>query len=117
MLGSLGGGRIDLLSTTTTKRKKKEEEEEGNGEELSEEEQELRGYDRKVYRACKDMAAATAKELRKLEVPFFCVMDGLVSEKGDGKAQGKRKGTISEQELVELRGRMMGLLEDLCGED
>ena len=85
-------------------------------DELSEE-QELKMYDRKVHKACKEMVAATAKELKKLEVPFFCIIEGLVSEKGDGKAQGKRKDTITEQDLVELRGRMMALLEDLCGED
>lgn len=81
------------------------------------EEQEMKLYDRKVYKACKEMVNATMKELRKLEVPFFCVMEGLVSPKGDGKAQGKRNGTISEAELGELRGRMMALLEDLCGEE
>ncbi len=84
-------------------------------------EQELAMYDRKVHKACREMAAATEKELRRLEVPFFCVGEGLVGEKGDGdgdgEARGKRKGRISEQELVELRGRMMVLLEDLCGEE
>lgn len=87
-----------------------------NSNDLSEE-QEMKLYDKKVYKACKEMVHATVKELRKLEVPFFCVMEGLVSPKGDGKAQGKRKGTISEEELGELRGRMMVLLEDLCGEE
>ncbi|KAL9076111.1 MAG: hypothetical protein Q9161_001158 [Pseudevernia consocians] len=81
------------------------------------EEQEMKLFDRKVYKACREMVAATVKELKKLEVPFFCIVDGLVSEEGDGKAQGKSKGTISEQGLVELRGRMMVLLEDLCGEE
>lgn len=99
VLGSLGGhvnaSKVDELS----------------------EEQELKIYDRKVHKACKEMVAATMKELKKLEVPFFCIGEGLVSEKGDGKAQGKRKGTISEHDLVELRGRMMVLLEDLCGEE
>ena len=85
-------------------------------DELSEE-QELKLYDKKVHKACKEMVAATVKELKKLEVPFFYIMEGMVSEKGDGKAQGKRRGTISEQDLVELRGRMMVLLEDLCGEE
>ncbi len=85
------------------------------------EEQELRMYDRKVQKACREMAAATVKELGKLEVPFFCVVEGLVEGKGDGdgkaRGKGKGKGTISEGELGELRGRMMGLLEDLCGEE
>ena len=85
-------------------------------DELSEE-QELKLYDRKVHKACKEMAAATVKGLKKLEVPFFCIVDGSVSEKGDEKVQGKRKSMTSEQDLVELRGRMMVLLEDLCGEE
>ena len=85
-------------------------------DELSQE-QELRMYDRKVHRACGEMAKATAKELGRLEVPFFCVMQGLVEEGGDGRALGKRKGTVSERELGALRGRMLVLLEDLCGEE
>ncbi|KAF6221962.1 hypothetical protein HO133_001930 [Letharia lupina] len=99
VLGSLGG-HVNASKT----------------DEFSEEE-ELKMYDRKVYQACREMVAATVKELKKLEVPFFCTVEGLVSPKGDGKAQGKRKGTVSEAELAELRGRMMVLLEDLCGEE
>ena len=68
-------------------------------------EQELEIYDKKVYRACLEMAAATTKELAKLEVPFFCTMKGLVSG----------KGTITGDELVGLQKRMLELLEDLCG--
>ena len=96
MLGSLGGH----INTSN------------KGEELSEE-QEIGMYDRKVYKACREMIAATVKELGRLEVPFFCVREGLVA----GKGQGEGKGRISEEELVELRGRMMTLLEDLCGEE
>lgn len=100
MLGSLGG-HVGASSKT---------------DELSEE-QEMKMYDRKVYRACEEMAAATVKELRKLGVPFFCVVDGSVSEEGDRTAQAKKQGTISQQDLTELKGRMMVLLEDLCGEE
>ncbi|KAK3172104.1 hypothetical protein OEA41_004189 [Lepraria neglecta] len=74
-------------------------------------EKELEIYDKKVYRACLEMAAATTKELAKLEVPFFCTMKGLVS----GKGKSKIKGTITEDELVGLQKRMLELLEDLCG--
>ncbi|KAL2056776.1 hypothetical protein ABVK25_003171 [Lepraria finkii] len=75
-------------------------------------EKELEIYDKKVvYRACQEMAAATTKELAKLEVPFFCTMKGLVS----GKGKSKRKGKITEDELVGLQKRMLELLEDLCG--
>lgn len=117
MLGSLGvvvggGRRSDAASSSSGK----------TGHDELSEEQELAMYDRKVHRACGEMVVATGKELRRLEVPFFCVMEGLVAAgKGgdDGKEQGKRKakGTISEEELGELRGRMMALLEDLCGEE
>ncbi|KAL2047738.1 hypothetical protein N7G274_000780 [Stereocaulon virgatum] len=71
-------------------------------------EKEMEIYDKKVYRACREMAAATRKELAKLEVPFFCTTKGLVSGK-------RRKGTITEEELVGLQKRMLELLEDLCG--
>lgn len=68
-------------------------------------------YDKKVYRACQEMVAATTKELAKLEVPFFCTTRGLVS----GKGTVRTKGTITEDELVGLQKRMLELLEDLCG--
>ena len=72
---------------------------------------EMELYDRKVHKACGEMVAATGRELRRLEVPFFCTLEGLVGGEGDGK----RKGRVSEGEMGELRGRMMVLLEDLCG--
>ena len=76
-------------------------------------EKEMEIYDKKVYKACQEMAAATTKELAKLEVPFFCTMKGLVS----GKGTERRKGTITEEELVGLQKRMLELLEDLCGSE
>lgn len=113
VLGSLGvvvggGRRSDAASSSSGK----------TGHDELSEEQELAMYDRKVHRACGEMVVATGKELRRLEVPFFCVMEGLVAA-GKGGDDGKRKGkgTISEEELGELRGRMMALLEDLCGEE
>jgi hypothetical protein len=74
-------------------------------------EKEMEIYDKKVYRACQEMVAATTKELAKLEVPFFCTTRGLVS----GKGTVRTKGTITEDELVGLQKRMLELLEDLCG--
>ena len=74
-------------------------------------EKELEIYDKKVHKACRDMAAATNKELAKLEVPFFCTTRGLVSARG----KEKKKGMITEDELVGLQKRMLELLEDLCG--
>ncbi len=78
-------------------------------------EEELRIYDRKVYKACQEMEKACVKELGKLEVPFFCTMGGLVSKKKEGKKGEKRNGTVREEESMVLQGRMIELLEDLCG--
>ncbi|MCJ1450179.1 hypothetical protein MMC28_000508 [Mycoblastus sanguinarius] len=75
-------------------------------------EQEMAIYDTKVHRVCTEMVKAAEKELERLEVPFFCTMKGLIGEKGK-----KRKGAIGEEELVDLKGRMLGFLEDLCGGD
>lgn len=75
----------------------------------------MKNYDRKVHKACVEMGEASSKELGKLGVPFFCIAPALVSERGDGRAEGKRRGTVSREELGVLRGRMVGLLEDLCG--
>ena len=61
------------------------------------EEEELAVYDRKVHRAQREMIGATEKELRGLGVPGF----------GEGEAEGEEGKT--------LRGRVLGLLEDLCG--
>ena len=62
------------------------------------EEEELRGYDCKVYRAQVEMGKAAERELAGLGVPFFGVG-------GEGR----------EEELRALRGRVVGFLEDLCG--
>ena len=70
--------------------------------ELSEE-QELRLFDRKVWKAQKEMVGAAERELGRLGVPFF----GGDAERWEG----------GKEELGELRGKVLGLLEDLCGED
>jgi hypothetical protein len=59
------------------------------------------------------MVAATTEELGRLEVPFFCTLRALVTEKG----KVKRVGTLGEEELVGFQGKMLELLEDLCGEE
>lgn len=76
-------------------------------------EKELEIFDKKVYRACKQMVAATTEELRKLEIPFFCTLKALVTVGGEVK----EKGMIYDAELVTLQARMLELLEDLSGEE
>lgn len=76
-------------------------------------EHELEIFDKKVYRACKQMVAATTQELGKMEVPFFCTLLALATENGGAK----RKGAIIQEELMRLQRKMLELLEDLCGEE
>ena len=68
-------------------------------------EKELKTYDEKVYRACGEMVKAAVKELDVLEVPFF----GVKGDTADTEP-------LEENELKNLRSRMIGLLEDLFGE-
>ncbi|KAI9778874.1 MAG: hypothetical protein M1839_007837 [Geoglossum umbratile] len=80
--------------------------------------QELRTYDRKVYKASLDMAQAMKSELKALGIPFFGTRSNLVKGNEIGSALGEpvcdESGVVGEQELVELQKRMLGLLEDLC---
>jgi len=76
-------------------------------------EKELEIFDKKVYRACKQMVAATTEELGKLEVPFFCTAKALVVEKG----KVKRKGMIYEEDLVKSQLKMLDFLEGWCEEE
>lgn len=92
---------------------------------------ELTLYDRKVHRACVEMSNATASELARLGVPFFGLDGGLVggggrsesgdvrsgNEKAETEGEGGKGGKITRKEVEELKGRMLVLLEDLCGEE
>ena len=103
---------------------------------------ELEVYDAKVYRAQHEMVKEMTGKLRTLGVPFFGTRSGLVvlrsspgSREGsaaDGeegqddkdrktyekreREQTKAQGKINEMELVELQRKMLGILQDLCGE-
>lgn len=70
---------------------------------------ELERFDKKVYIACREMVTATTAELEKMGVPFFRLQKGLVIGKGE-----KGEGKLDEEELLKLRTKMLGLLEDLC---
>ena len=66
---------------------------------------ELERFDRKVYKACQEMVAATMGELGTLGVPFFALRKELM---------GEGEGMIGDEALLKLRMKMVGLLEDLC---
>jgi hypothetical protein len=89
---------------------------------------ELEGYDAKVWKAQRDMCEAVERELRGMGIPGFCIREGLVrregsrglraiaGEEGGGDGGGGQK-SLSVQELVELKRKVLGLLGDLCGEE
>ncbi|KAF8427922.1 hypothetical protein EV426DRAFT_683350 [Tirmania nivea] len=71
---------------------------------------ELRAFDLKVHRAASAMVAAMAAELAQLGMPFFCGGRGGTPRQLDD-ADG-----LEEEELRELRRRVMELVGDLVGE-
>lgn len=80
-------------------------------------EQELENYDEKIYASLVAMAGDFDRQLRGLGVPFYAIKHDLViSEEGREKG-GQPAGRIDKGELRELQKRMLGLLEDLCGDD
>ena len=68
------------------------------------------------------MIAATEKELKCLGVPFFSLKEDLIRRSGDrprqegGGDDADVDGKIEQEALIELKGKMVGLLEDLCKE-
>ena len=58
---------------------------------------ELALFDQKVHRACIEMVDATTRELRNLDVPFFCKGFGDVTEE--------------REKMAELRSQIVALLE------
>ena len=90
VLSSLGGGKTESIAPSTSSDLPPEKE--------------LEIFDRKVHKACKEMVAATTKELERLGVPFFCT-------------DGRLKENFGEGGLVKLQMKMLELLEDLCGDE
>lgn len=62
------------------------------------------------------MADALMSELRGLDIPFFALKQSLVVQESDKDDQTQAQGKINSSELLQLRKRMLGLLEDLCKE-
>ena len=71
-------------------------------------EEELRMYDRKVWRAQREMVEAAERELGRLGVPFFKGEDGGSRWEGEEGREEKLRG---------LRGEVAKLLGDLCGRE
>ncbi|KAK5169664.1 uncharacterized protein LTR77_005642 [Saxophila tyrrhenica] len=89
-----------------------------DAESSSSNEAELASFDQKIYAAQVEMETAMTAELKGLGVPFFGTDQSLVVlEDGMVKAppenQPKWSPNITEKQLLELRRRMVGHLEDL----
>lgn len=81
-------------------------------------EEELRNYDRKVYKASQDMAKAIKTELKTLSVPFFDVYSDLILASSEPLRESDKEALsssskITEQQLWELQRRILQFLEDM----
>ena len=83
-------------------------------------EAELAAFDRKIYDDQQEMETAMTAELKGLGVPFFGTDPDLVVPDGvEGASiqpvgsQSKWSPIVTETQLLELRRRMVGHLEDL----
>lgn len=83
-------------------------------------EAELQAFDRKVHAAQVAMQTAMTAELKGLGVPFFGTNPGLVIPDESNRSQEQPpedhprwSALVTEADLLELRRRMVGHLEDL----
>ena len=90
------------------------------GERLVDNEAELDEFDLKTYAAQQEMEIAMTAELKSLGVPFFGTDANLVVTDGAEESneptagnQPKWSPVVTEIQLLELRRRMVGHLEDL----
>ncbi|KAK0930214.1 hypothetical protein LTR91_008035 [Friedmanniomyces endolithicus] len=82
----------------------------------SEKNAELAEFDRKIYAAQTSMEAAMSGQLKGLGVPFFGTRPEMVllaEERGSIAATSVSGPTITESELLALRRKIVGHLEDL----
>ena len=96
----------------------------GNDENEVDAETELAAFDRKIYVAQHEMETSFTAELKSLGVPFFGTKADLVTfestatpaQPATDAERPKWKALITESELLTLRRRMIGHLEDLYGD-
>ena len=86
-------------------------------------EAELVEFDRKIYAAQLDMETAMTAELKRLGVPFFGTDRNAVLSSDDETSVERLSHRrpiwsplVTETQLLELRRRMVGHLEDLYGD-
>jgi len=81
---------------------------------------ELAAFDRKVYAAQATMESSMTSELKTLGVPFFGTEQSAVVQDEEARnvenlsaARPKHSPVVTESQLLELRRRIVGHLEDL----
>ncbi|KAL8786766.1 MAG: hypothetical protein Q9213_002587 [Squamulea squamosa] len=96
-------------------------------------EKELRLYDHKVWKASREMMAATYEDLEKLGIPFFCIKESLVMREEEErewiekiekeqtqhrhvKYDRVKPGKIGYKELDASKQKMVIFLEDMVKE-
>ena len=88
-------------------------------ENVMDNETELAAFDRKIYAVQQEMDIAMTAELKGLGVPFFGTDRGLVTSDESKPAEEqpvsrpKWSPIVTETQMLELRRRMVGHLEDL----
>lgn len=87
---------------------------------LEAESAELAAFDGKVYAAQQDMEVGMTAQLKALGVPFFGTNEKLVLEDDHDNSElqlpvshSKHSPPVTETQLLELRRKMVGHLEDL----
>ncbi|KAL8766238.1 MAG: hypothetical protein Q9209_006926 [Squamulea sp. 1 TL-2023] len=93
-------------------------------------EKELRLYDHKVWKASRDMMAATYENLERLGIPFFCIKESLVMREEEEREWIEKRqvqprhveydlmqtGKIRYKELDAFKQKMVIFLEDMVKE-
>ncbi|KAF2191127.1 hypothetical protein K469DRAFT_365141 [Zopfia rhizophila CBS 207.26] len=90
------------------------------------EQEELKQFDEKVYRACCQMFESHSAKLKSLGVPFFGVRNDLImagdtklassTETGPTESSTGTSGKITKRRLLELQREMLKYLMDMYGE-
>jgi hypothetical protein len=89
------------------------------------EQEEMSGYDQKVYRASKAMVESQSSSLKVLGVPFFGTRPYLIlhdeeqksaSEMADSMTVDQHDGKITETQLLNLQRKMLNHLMELYGD-
>ncbi|KAJ5902323.1 hypothetical protein N7495_002851 [Penicillium taxi] len=97
------GAQVDSKATSTTK----------------EDEAEIKRFDLQVHSACVDLEKAFEAEMRGFNIPFFVLKSNLIQDEPSTEIKSVEgvPSKLSKSELVNLKRRMLVLLNDLCKDE